>query len=354
MTHSERLTSLGWDEGWQKAFDRAPGLEPARVVAEHRGRFDIVTASGDLYATLTGKMSFDALSREELPTVGDWVAVLPSDDGSSTIQQVMPRRSSFVRKLAGQDADAQVVAANVDVVFVLEPFDRGPNLRRLERYLTVAWASGATPVVILAKVDLRDDVSEILAEVKAVASGTDVHAVSCVTGTGVDALHAYTTGGRTVALLGSSGAGKSSLVNALMGEEVMATSEVREDGKGRHTTTHRQLISLPDGGSLIDTPGMRELQLWEGDTGIDVTFDDIAELAQGCRFNDCSHSVEPKCAVLGAVESGELPAERLESYRKQLRELAAIARKKDRALASAEAKKSRKLYQDASRRARQR
>ena len=239
-------------------------------------------------------------------------------------------------------------------MFVVEALDPGPNVRRIERFLTVAWESGALPVVVLTKSDIGEDVAEALATVQASAPGVDVYAVSAVTGDGLEDLRAYFSNGATATTLGPSGAGKSSLINALAGSEVMATNQVRWDGKGRHTTTHRQLIELPGGGALIDTPGMRELQLWEGEGGIDRSFSDIAAFAEQCKFNDCAHASEPGCAVRAALESGELSEERFGNYNKQLRELAAIARRKDKRLAKQESKKFSHAYKEALSRSRPR
>jgi len=311
-----------------------------------------VTDDGEIDALVTGKMSYDATGRDELPTVGDWVEVELIDERQAVIRTVAPRRSAFIRKVAGSESEAQVVAANVDVVFVVEPLDPGPNVRRIERYLTVAWESGAVPAVVLTKSDIAEDVAESLAAVQASAPGVEVHGVSALTGDGIGSVRALVGDGRTATMLGPSGAGKSSLINALAGTEVMATNAVRWDGKGRHTTTHRQLIVLPNGGAVIDTPGMRELQLWEGDGGIDRSFSDIAELAARCRFNDCVHGREPGCTVRAALQSGELREERFASYQKQLRELAAIARKKDKRLANEEAKRWKQMTKEGRARAR--
>ena len=316
-----------------------PQLIRARIIAEHRGSYRALTEEGEIDALVTGKMSYEASGREDLPTVGDWVQAEPVDDRQAVIRAIEPRKSAFVRKVAGFEAESQVIAANVDVVFVVEPLDPGPNVRRIERYLTVAWESGALPVVVLTKSDIGEDVADSLAAVESSTPGVEVHAVSAVTGEGIEALAALVREGLTATTLGPSGAGKSSLINALAGSEVMETNAVRWDGKGRHTTTHRELITLPNGGAVIDTPGMRELQLWDGDAGIEQSFSDITELAEQCRFNDCAHVTEPGCAVRAALESGELRRERFDSYNKQLRELAAIARKKDKKLQNADAKK---------------
>ena len=326
----------------------------ARVVVEHRGLYRVLAGDTEFDAIVPGKMQFDAESRADLPAVGDWVTVEPIDESQCVIRELSPRRSAFVRKVAGFSADSQIVAANVDVVFVVDQLDTGPNPRRIERYLTVAWESGAVPVVVLAKADLSLDVAAALELVAPSAPGVEVHAVSSVTGDGLDALRVHLGPDVTVAAMGPSGVGKSSLINALAEAEVMATKDVRWDGKGRHTTTHRELVVLPSGASIIDTPGMRELGLFEGDEGIDRTFSDIAAFAEQCRFRDCAHDREPGCAVRAALDSGELSAERYASYTKQLRELAAIARKKDRRLANEEAKKWKRLNKEGRARARMR
>jgi ribosome biogenesis GTPase len=254
---------------------------------------------------------------------------------------VLTRRSKFSRKAAGFETEEQVLAANVDILFLINALDQGPNVRRIERYLTLAWESGAIPVVVLSKTDLCDDPAAARELVEASAVGVDIHLTSTVTGEGVDELLSYVTGGRTVAVLGSSGAGKSTLINHLIGEERMATQEIREDGKGRHTTSHRELIVAPTGGLILDTPGMRELQLWDADEGIDQAFQDVAELASECRFRDCKHEGEPGCAVLAAVGDGSLEPERLESYRKLQRELHALEIKQNKRARSEERKKYR-------------
>jgi ribosome biogenesis GTPase len=276
--------------------------------------------------------------------VGDWLAVAArSDEGRATIHGVLPRRSAFVRKVAWAETKPQVVAANVDVVFVVCGLDANYNVRRIERYITLAWESGAQPVVLLTKADLSDDVQTFVYEVESVAFGIPVHAVSATLGDGVESVRSYVPHGRTAALLGSSGVGKSTLVNALVGEELLATRDVRPDGRGRHTTTHRQLVPLPDGGLVLDTPGMRELQLWEADSGFEAAFQDLESLAERCRFTDCAHGREPGCAVRAALADGTLDLERFESWRKLQRELERLARKQD-ARARSDARKDRARF----------
>jgi len=282
---------------------------------------------------------------------GDWVGL---SDG--LIRAVLPRRSAIVRNAAGLTTTAQTLAANVDVAFAVSSL--GPDLesRRIERYLVTLWESGATPEIVLTKADRLDDPWPLVAEVETVALGVPVHVVSAVTGQGCDALRARIEAGATAVLLGSSGVGKSTLVNRWLGEELMATKETREDDdEGRHTTTHRQLLVLPGGGLVIDTPGLRELQLWDvGSAALDATFADVEELAGDCRFADCTHVHEPECAVLAAVESGELPGERLKSWRKLQRELRAIALRHDVIARKEEARKWRLRAREGRARARHR
>jgi ribosome biogenesis GTPase len=317
------LRELGWND--ELADNLEPGLVPGRVAAVHRGAFDVWTASDVVRTRLPGRLVHEGLG----VGVGDWVGLA---DG--LIRAVLPRRSAIVRNAAGLTTTAQTLAANVDVAFVVSSL--GPDLepRRIERYLVTIWESGASPEIVLTKADRLDDPWPLVAEVEAVALGVPVHVVSAVSGQGCDALRARLQGSTTAVLIGSSGVGKSTLVNLWLGEEAMATKETREDDdEGRHTTTVRQLLVLPGGGLVIDTPGLRELQLWDvGSAGLDATFTDIEELAADCRFGDCTHTHEPACAVLAAVESGELPGERLHSWRKLQRELRAIEIRHDAAL----------------------
>ena len=342
---SQELAALGWSPSRAEEFvpHAAAGCVPARVAAQHRGAYVVHGEDGERPAEVAGQFLHAALGAADLPAVGDWVAVRDvSGAAAATIHAVLPRRTSFSRKAAGE-ATEQVVAANVDVVFLVGAFGPDLNVRRLERYLAAGWDSGADPVVVLNKSDLADDLAGETAEVEAVAFGVPVHAVSAANGTGLDGLAPYLDGNRTVALLGSSGVGKSSLVNRLVGSERQDVAALRADGRGRHTTTHRELIPLPGGGLVLDTPGMREIGLWEASDGVDRTFADVTELAAACRFRNCAHDGEPGCAVLAAVQEGRLPAERLESYRKLLRELRHLEVKGDpRALA--EARKRRRRF----------
>ena len=293
------LDSLGWTPALEDQFTphAADGLEPARVAVEHRGAYLVYTARGEAQAELAGRLRHEAVERGELPAVGDWVAVTPTDP--ALVHAVLPRKTKFSRLAASDHGGTieQVVAANVDVVFLVAGLDGDLNLRRLERYLALGWESGAEPVVVLTKADLCPDVEASVVEVELTAIGVPVHVVSNLTGEGVEELAPYFATGRTVAALGSSGVGKSSLLNRLAGEELMATGDVRADGRGRHTTTNRQLLRLPAGGLFLDTPGMRELRLWESEEGLAQTFDDVAAAAALCRFTDCSHGGEPGCGV---------------------------------------------------------
>ena len=343
---SHELAALGWSRSRAEEFSphAAAGRVPARVAAQHRGGYVVYSESGERPAEVAGQLRHAALGPADLPAVGDWVALRDAPDAASaTIHAVLPRRTVFSRKAAGQEALEQVVAANVDVVFLVGAFGPDLNVRRLERYLAAGWDSGADPVIVLNKSDLADDLEGATAEVEAVAFGVPVQVVSAADGTGLDGLARHLEGNRTAALLGSSGVGKSSLVNRLLGSGRQDVADLRGDGKGRHTTTHRELILLPGGGLVLDTPGMRELGLWDADGGVDRTFADVADLAARCRFADCAHEGEPGCAVLAAVEDGRLAAERLESYRKLLRELRHLDLKGD-PRARAEARKQRRRF----------
>jgi ribosome biogenesis GTPase / thiamine phosphate phosphatase len=333
------LAELGWDAVRQSELEQLekPDLIPGRITAQHRGAYVVRTERGELRAEATGRLLYGLAVGDAVPAVGDWVAVRSrAAEDRATIHAVLTRTSAFARKQAGRNSVDHVLAANVDVAFLLSGLDADFSLRRLERYLTTAWESGAEPVVVLTKADLSPDVPASVLAAESVAIGVPVHAVSNLTGEGLDGLAPYLRPGRTVVLLGSSGAGKSTLLNRLAGSELMVTNDLAADGTGRHTTTHRELFHLRSGALVIDTPGLRELQLWEGD--VEAAFTDIDALAAGCRFRDCAHLREPGCAVLGAVEEGSLELERLRSWRTFQRELAAIAARTDKRL-SAERKR---------------
>jgi ribosome biogenesis GTPase len=324
----QTLEALGWSLFFAEAFEPygPEGLEPGRVAVQERGAVVLFTARGPAHA-------------RGYAVAGDWVAF---DRDRGSVRAVLPRRTRFARKEPWL-TEEQIVAANVDTALLVTDCGRDFKPRRLERYLTASWDSGADPVIVLAKADLADDISETVAAAEAVAFGVPVHAVSSVTGEGLEALDAHLVPGRTIVLLGSSGVGKSTLANRLLGEDILATGNVRRDGRGRHTTTHRELILLPGGALLLDTPGMRELQLWADESALDETFGDVAKLAEQCRFSDCAHGSEPGCAVRAALADGTLPEVRWESYRKLQRELRVLALRQDARLRS-EARKERRRF----------
>ncbi|MGH8897228.1 MAG: ribosome small subunit-dependent GTPase A [Egibacteraceae bacterium] len=345
------LRELGWHETFEAAF--APHQKhsvPGRVSRSDRGGNLVVeTAEGTVRARLAACFRRSGLGGSDpivLPTVGDWVALGGERiDGQPAVHTVLPRRSAIVRQApAARPADAQVLAANVDVTLIVAALDTGVNQRRLDRYLVLAWQAGTTPAVVLTKADRCDAVPAAVAAVEAATLGVPVHALSALTGDGVERLAPYLAPGRTAVLLGMSGAGKSTLANRLLGAEVLATQEVRADGQGRHTTTWRELLRLPGGGLLIDTPGLRELGLWDADDGVAEAFGDIEELAADCRFADCRHASEPGCAVTAAAAAGVLAPERLESHRKLQRELAHLARKQDARLRQAEQRRWKQMH----------
>ncbi len=344
------IEQYGWNETWNTHFEQYEneGYIPGRVALEHKRSYRVLTMHGELLAEVSGRMRFEAGEREDFPAVGDWVAVSARpDEGKATIHAILPRASKFSRKAAGRTTEEQIVAANVDTIFLVNALNQDFNVRRLERYLVMAWESGANPVIILSKADLCDDIAEKVREVEAVAFGVPVHVISAVEDSGMEELDSYLAAGNTVALLGSSGAGKSTLTNRLFGSEVQLVKEIREeDGRGRHTTTHRELIVLPGGGLVIDTPGMRELQLWEADESLGTSFNDIEELAGNCRFRDCSHNSEPGCAVKAAIDDGSLEEKRYESYVKLQKELAFLERKADKKAQLEEKEKWKKIAGD--------
>lgn len=326
------IEHYGWSDALRQDFMpfAAEGLSPARVIIQQRGRYRLIAQAGELDAELAGRFTFEA-AEGDYPVTGDWVAAsVRAGEGAATIRAVLPRRSQFVRKAAGPEARPQIVAANVDVALLVASLNGDLSPRRLERYLAAAWESGALPFIVLTKADMCDDVVGLTAEVERVALGVPVHAVSAVTGEGLGAVEAAIGKGRTAVLLGSSGVGKSTLVNALAGAELMATQAIREDdARGRHTTTHRELVLLPGGGLMLDTPGMRELGLWDADEGLAAAFGDIEAIAAECRFHDCGHNGEPGCAIRAAIKDGSLAEERWQNYGKLQRELAHERRKEN-------------------------
>jgi len=298
----------------------------ARVAVEHRNSYALRCEDGsEIFATLAGKLRHETVNRADLPAVGDFVRVR-----DTVIEEVLPRRTVFLRKAAGDVLEAQVIAANIDTVFVVTGLDGDFNLRRLERYYATARASGAHCAILLNKADLCEDVDMRMRQVRAIAAGADVVTISALHGDGIGALRPYIVPGETVAFVGSSGAGKSTLINRLLGRDRQLTGAVREDdSRGRHTTTHRELLETPSGAFLIDTPGLRQLQPWAGEDDVDGAFPDIEEFAEGCRFRDCAHAGEEGCAVQAAIDDGTLDFDRFSSYRKMRKEAAYLERQVD-------------------------
>jgi ribosome biogenesis GTPase len=330
---AESLVQLGWSEAWQSAFGglASKGFEPARVIRLDREFPLVATASGPLRAEPAVHL-VKTRGIGSRVVVGDWVALsCPEGHDLAIIEAILPRSTAFVRKDPGEQTGEQVLISNVDVVFVVQSLSgRGVNVRRLERELVLAWESGARPVVLLTKADIAEDIEAQCEMAREVAHNVDVIVESAVTGLGLAEVRAQIPPGSSAALLGGSGVGKSTLVNRLLGEELLATAEVRErDDKGRHTTVARELVSLANGGVVIDTPGMRGLALWGAESGLASAFPDVDSLAEECRFRDCTHLEEPGCAVTGAVADGDLSARRLESYRALRVELTDLARKQD-------------------------
>jgi len=331
MTMAVDLAELGWGEPFPSAFEpqAALGREPGRVVAEDRGLYLVATTGGEIRAAVTGRLRFEAGGNPAaFPAVGDWVALDVREDGG-TIQALLPRRTAFSRLAPGDETYAQVLGANIDVVFIVTSLNREFNVRRLERYLSAVWESGARPIILLSKADLAQDLEGCRLAAEASAPGVPILVVSAVDGTGLDDVRALMAPGRTVAVVGSSGVGKSTLINALAGQDLQAVSDVRlDDARGRHTTSRRHLIHLGGAGLILDTPGMREFALLD-DVGLATSFADVESAAATCRFSDCAHRSEPGCGVRAAIASGALAVERLEAFGKLEREAAAAERRVD-------------------------
>ena len=340
------LQTLGFTPFFEQQLrDTKKQLHAARIVQQHKHAYRVQGEHFNWLATVSGSYAFHSLHATDYPAIGDWVLVeqMPGEE-KCLIHRLLERKSVFTRKAAGVEVEEQVVAANIDIVFLVMSLNADFNSRRLERYVVASWESGAIPIVVLTKSDTCDDVTPFLQEVESVAIGVDYVVTSIVTGEGLEKLQHYLTRGKTAALLGSSGAGKSSLTNALMHNETMKVAHIREDdAKGRHTTTHRELVQLPSGACLIDTPGMRELHIWSEQNSLETGFKDIERYAKQCRFRDCTHKNEPGCAVLAAVEHGELEVARLQNYFKLLREVAFIERKTNAQQQLAEKRRFKKI-----------
>lgn len=345
------IKQFGWNSFFEEAFRSYTSLSylPARVLSEQKHRYQLLSQYGEVSAEVRGKLVYESDGRQDFPAVGDWVVTqIRSEEKSATIHAILPRQTKVSRKVAGSLTEEQILVANVDFLFLVNALDQKVNLRRIERYLALAWGSGATPVILLTKADVveEDTLTEILEDVENIAFGVPIHILSSINGRGLDRVRNALPLGKTVALLGSSGAGKSTLINALLEESIQTIQEVRAgDSKGKHTTTTRELFVLPSGALLVDTPGMRELQLWDAQEGIEEAFEDIEAFAVQCRFRDCQHQQEPHCAVKEALKSGELLEERFHNYQKIQKELAYLERKQDVQARLTEKKKWKKIAQ---------
>lgn len=316
------LKKYGLNERFEQEATIYDGLFIARITEQHRELYKAISEYGEIDASVSGKLAYNAEGQTAFPAVGDWVMIdrMDGSTGNAIIHHILRRKSVLARQAAGTENAGQVIAANIDTIFICMSLNADFNIRRIERYLTIAWDSMATPVIVLTKSDLCDDLPQKLDEIASVSMGAEIIVCSSENRDGFDEINAYIGQGKTIAFVGSSGVGKSTLINRLMGQDVLATKAIREDdAKGRHTTTYRQLLLLPSGGIVIDTPGMRELQIYTGN--LSKTFEDVEEIAARCKFGDCSHGAEPGCAIREAIENGTLSAKRFESYQKLQREV---------------------------------
>ncbi|MBD2508594.1 ribosome small subunit-dependent GTPase A [Nostoc muscorum FACHB-395] len=342
------LDYLGWSDFFARSFEpyRLQGFSFGRVAIEYKNTYTLYSEEGELSAEVAGKLRHRASQPQDFPAVGDWVVIsVRESERQATINEILPRKSKFSRKTVGSKTEEQIVAANIDTVFLVSGLDGDFNPRRVERYLILAWESGANPVLVLNKADLCNSLEEYLAQVEAVALGVPIVVLSATNHQGLDGLKPYLQTGQTVALLGSSGVGKSTITNQLQGTSVQMVQPVRRgDDRGRHTTTHRELILLSTGGLIIDTPGMREIQIWASDEGLQETFTDIETLAQKCHFRNCQHNNEPGCVVQKALAEGELDYSRFLSYQKLQKELDYLTRKQDQRMQLAEKERWKKIH----------
>lgn len=346
-----KLKNLGFNAFFQKHLENCQ-LEKCsvgRICAEYKENYKLFSEFGELNANISGKFRNNCTKREDFPAVGDWVLFdYIENENKAIIQEVCPRKSKFSRKVAGQQTQEQIIASNVDFAFIVCALNYDFNLRRIERYLSLIWQSGATPVVILTKSDLCSNVQDKISEVENIALGVGIHAISNISVDGIEVLQKYFVDNKTVVLLGSSGVGKSSLINNLAKENIMKVNVLRSNmEKGRHTTTHKQMILLPNGGLIIDTPGIRELQLWDAEDGISQAFSDIEELAKSCKFGDCTHINEPDCAVQKAIKVGIIDASRLDNYLKVQKEQQYLTIRQTQSAAKVERDKWKNIHKQA-------